>query len=124
VPADVEGYCESKASASGRRAMSAMTTLQPFERRSFAKQKLIPEPAPVIIAVFPSTFMAIAAGEWGGRARRKEKGEGKWECSMLNAIEMLSRAQAEKKRPSAAYLYTYSPPDLLSVSSRRVCDVV
>jgi hypothetical protein len=36
-----------------------MRTLQPFERRSFAKQKLIPEPAPVIIAVFPSTFIAI-----------------------------------------------------------------
>lgn len=70
APVDVEGYCESRASASGRRAMSAMTTLQPFERRSFAKLKQIPEPAPVIIAVFPSTFMAIAAGKWDGRTRR------------------------------------------------------
>lgn len=73
-PADVEEYCESKASASGRRTMSAMTTLQPFERRSFAKLKQIPEPAPVMIAVFPSTFMAIAAGKKGGRTRRKENG--------------------------------------------------
>jgi len=80
VPADVEGYSESKASASGRRAMSAMTTLQPFERRSFAKLKQIPEPAPVMMAVFPSTFMAIAAVKWGGRTGRKEKGT--WECSM------------------------------------------
>jgi hypothetical protein len=36
-----------------------MTTLQPFERRIFAKEKLMPEPAPVMIAVLPSTFMAI-----------------------------------------------------------------
>jgi hypothetical protein len=59
APGDVEGYCETRASASGRRARSAITTLQPFERRIFAKEKLMPEPAPVMIAVLPSTFMAI-----------------------------------------------------------------
>jgi hypothetical protein len=69
APDEVEGYCET--SASGGRARSAMTTLQPFERRSFAKLRLMPEPALVIIAVFPSTFMALAVGECG---RREENG--------------------------------------------------
>ena len=36
-----------------------MTTLQPLLRRSFAKQSVIPEPAPVRMAVLDSTFIAI-----------------------------------------------------------------
>jgi hypothetical protein len=71
APLEVAEYCETTAFASGRRARSAKTTLHPFSRRSFAKQRLMPEPAPVTIAVLPSTFIAMMPC----RCQREEKRE-------------------------------------------------
>jgi hypothetical protein len=85
APEDVEGYCETRASASGRRARSAIRTLQPFERRSFAKQKLMPEPAPVMTAVFPCTFIAIVL------VVRRIGEEEEETVAAFNALDLLSR---------------------------------
>lgn len=97
APVDVAEYCETTASASGRRARSAKTTLQPFSRRSFAKQRLMPEPAPVTIAAFPSTFMAIVPCRGQGE---KEKREAR------NARCLVARMQPAREGTSATYLYT------------------
>jgi len=51
--------------ASGRSARSAKMTLQPLLRRSFAKQRLMPAPEPVTIAVLPWTLgSAILSVVW------------------------------------------------------------
>jgi hypothetical protein len=44
-----------------------MTTLHPFDRMSLAKERVIPEPAPVRMAVLEETFIAMVEGDWGGR---------------------------------------------------------
>lgn len=80
-----------------------MTTLQPFERRSFAKQRLMPKPAPVIIAIFPSTFIAIVLVVSAGR---REERQGAKRDAVLNAFDLLTRKQLADEEPSAAYLYT------------------
>jgi hypothetical protein len=59
----VSGYRDTNCSASGLRAKSASITLHPLLSSNSAKQKLIPEPAPVMIAVLPSTFSAMANNE-------------------------------------------------------------
>jgi hypothetical protein len=105
-PDEVEGYCETSASASGRRARSAMTMLQPFERRSFAKLRLMPEPAPVMTAVFPSTFMASAVGECGRREENGEERGEEWTNEHLNASDLLNRGHSAEEKPSAAHLDT------------------
>jgi len=119
APEDVEGYCETRASASGRRARSAMRTLQPFERRSFAKQKLMPEPAPVMIAVFPCTFIAIVL------VVRRIGEEEEETVATFNALDLLSRVFSAQEKPSAAYLYTSQTRQTYrsSVYSRRIHDV-
>jgi hypothetical protein len=47
--------------------------LQPFSKSNWAKDRLIPEPAPVMIAVLDATFMAIVTA--GGYGQMETRGD-------------------------------------------------
>ena len=121
APLEVRGYFDTTASASGRRARSAKTTLQPLSRSLMAKQRLMPEPAPVTMAVLPVTFIAIVRAENTVRM---------WKCKqneVVTCLSYLSRGLelftlfAAMACPSAAFLMMCSHGQY---PSPRTCIVI